>query len=97
MNISITINDDNHVIVEQENSKKKTIGKPVMVFELELANYLLSKEYSIRRILPNTNIDGALVFSFHNVEGIKQEMKKWNWQRHQTTGEEIIPENEAQE
>lgn len=97
MNISITINDDNQVIVEQENSKKRTIGKPVLVFELELANYLLSKEYSMRKILPNTNTNEGLIFSFHNVEGIKQEMKKWNWQRHQTIREEIIPENEAQE
>ena len=49
MNINITINDGNQVTVEQENTKKKTIGKPIFVYEFELANHLLFKGFKNRK------------------------------------------------
>ncbi len=97
MNINITINDDKQVIVEQENQKKKTIGKPIFVYEFELANHLLFEGFQIRKILPNIKTNEGFIFSFLNVEGIKHEMKKWNWARHhQMLEDEVIPETEEQ-
>lgn len=100
MNITIAINDGNQVTVEQENIKKKIIGKPILVYEYELANHLLIEGFILRKILPNTKTNEGYVFSFHNTEGIKHKMKRWNWARHNqmlVSEDEIIIEHEENE
>jgi len=91
--ITIIIENDkeNLVKVEQEEqtskTKPKTKGKPVFVYEIELANYLLAKGYIMRKILPNNKTNEGFVFSFHNTGNIRKTMKKWNRERNQKVDE----------
>lgn len=100
MNITIKINDDKEIIMqpEKENQsiKKMTVGKPVFIYGYELANHLINKGFSIKKIMPNNISNEGLIFSFHNVKGIENEIKKWSRKKYNQMDEqqedEIITE-----
>lgn len=96
MNITITINDDKEIIVqpEKENQIKQiTTGKTIVIYKYELANHLLSKGFSIKKIKPNTITNEGLIFLFYSEKGIRKEINRWNWEsKKQEQKEEIITE-----
>lgn len=97
MNITIKINDDKEIIMqpekENQNIKQVTTGKTLVIYKYELANHLLSKGFSIKKIKPNTITNEGLIFIFYSGKGIKREINRWNWEsKKQEQQEEIITE-----
>ena len=92
MNITIKINDDREIIMEPEkenhNTKKMTVGKPVFIYGYELANQLIFKGFSIKKIMPNNISNEGLIFSFYNVKGIENEIKKWSRKKYNQIDDE---------
>lgn len=93
MNITITINDDKEIKVEQVNgsqnelvsknilsTKPITIGKPILIYEYELANLLLSKGFKMKNIAfsKKEGEEGNFVFFFYRVKEIKEICYLWN-------------------
>lgn len=59
--------------MKQDNDSNVNIRK-VSVYKVSIANYLLKKKFKILKIKPERSPKGKLVFYFHYVEGIYEEI-----------------------
>lgn len=80
MNITITINEDKEVKVEkvQPDNKPKIFGKPFCIRDMELANYLLDRGFSIQNIAYSDKpCKDGMAYFFYNSNGIGKAIKKY--------------------